>query len=134
MMRRHVLALVLTLVVAGVPEALVVCHVVCASVTSHDEMASSHDHSGSASRHANVDHRPASSGSEAAVATDDHPCGDHGQRLSALTIPTPERPGTVAVASTVAVLLPPLALSAIHADLGAASRSPSVPLRTPLRI
>jgi hypothetical protein len=134
MMRRRVIALVLTLAVTGTPEALAMCHVVCAGSTSQNDTTSSHTHSGNAIHHPSASHHPSAPGSDPSITSDAHPCGRHGEQLSPLTAQAPERATTVAIMTTVALLLHPLPLAPIHCDTGHANRSASVPLHTPLRI
>src|SRR5687768_5534335 len=99
MMRRRVMALFLAVAVAGIPEALAICRVVCAWSSSRHDAASSHsqlhEHTGTASDR--------SSASVLALSTTDdaHPCGHHREQLAPLTARAPERAMTVAIVTPV---------------------------------
>jgi hypothetical protein len=125
-MRRRVVALLLTLVVAGTPEALALCQVVCASSTSHADTAS-HQHSGG------VSHHSAAPVSDASIIEANHD-GCHRDQVSSLTVPTPERTTFATSLTTVVAILPPLSRVSVCEDTADANRSASVPLHTPLRI
>ena len=127
MMRRRVVALVLTLVVAGTPEALTICQVICSSSSAHGDMAS-HDHSGSASHHSQA---PVSDAAVNIAANHD---GCHRDRVSPLIAPTPERISDAAILPPVVAILPPQPRVLLRADRPGANQSLSVPPSTPLRI
>src|SRR5688500_15378438 len=97
MMRRRVVALVLLLVVAGTPEAFAICQVICVSSSSHGDIAS-HEHSGAASHHAQA---PASDRSVTIQATRHEGC--HRNQVTPPTTPTPQRTGSIAIATTAAI-------------------------------
>ena len=129
MMRRRVMALLLAVAVAGIPEALAVCRVLCAWSTSKHEAASSHAH-----EHANsASDRSSAPGAALSITDEAHPCGRHREHIAPLTA-QPERATTVAIATPVALIVLPLPTVARHDAIDGGSRSPSVTRHTPLRI
>ena len=124
------MALLLAAAVAGIPEALAVCRVVCAWSTSRHDAASSHSH-----EHTETAGDRSSASVLALSITDEaHPCGHHREQLAPLTARAPERAMTVAIVTPVALFVPPLPAVTHHPPIDRASRAPSVPRHTPLRI
>src|SRR5688572_13408427 len=127
MMRRRVVALAISVVVVGTPEAFAICQLICVSSSVHGHIAS-HEHSGTASQHSA---RPVSDVAINIQAI--HHNGCHRNQVTPLTAPTPERTISAAIVTTVTIL-PPQPPISIFADGAGANRSPSVPIHTPLRI
>jgi hypothetical protein len=136
-MRRQVVALALLLVIAGAPDALAVCHLVCASSAALSDTASHTHHDAGRHPSSGVESGFSRTRPAAPAWTTSQAAHESCQRdeISPVIVPPPERAIAAVAVAVIAVLPPSSSLdAAAHADVIHAVRSTPVSLHQSLRI